>query len=288
MSVVYIPFSTSIAYTEEKRRETITFGANSSSRTLICAWSDRVQLARDLVGTMTVVASMQYIYRLPAPHPDIPGIVAMKVDIEGFGVPDDQTYNDTKVIEHSKARLTVTYGLPPFTEGGGDDDPSAQIGDERIGSEINFLQLPGEKVYWDAAQEDPLDNVDAPTILQVVDNWDVTLKDMPEVPPDLWSLKGKVNDAPVTSTRWNKTFEAETLLIADANLSTKIVAEGRRTYDVQIRFSYRPTGWNKFFRRGGDPSDPATAYKAIYNGAGAVLKPYPVADLSSVLALVGS
>lgn len=287
MSVIYLPFSTNVTYKEMERRESIALGEDAGVRKLRCAWGDRITLARDLVGSITSVGDLQYVVKQPAPHPAIPGIVAIKVDIEGSGIPDGGVYADTSVIEHTDAVLSVQYGASKVTTGGG-DDPSVVLGDERISGEANFLQLPGEKVFWDASQEDPLDNVDAPTILQVVDNWDVTLEALPQVPAGIWNLRGYVNSDSVVSARWGKTFEPETLLLADAMLSSKIVSDGSRSYDVQIRMSYRPTGWNKFFRRGGDPSNPGTSYKPIYDGSGAVIKPYPVGSFSALLALVGS
>jgi len=251
-------------------REDIRAASMEATRYLQCDWADRLVLARDLLG-YTQRSGEMVIHHRPHVYPHHSALSAEVAAVSPAGAPAPAG----GAMAWAKARLRVTYRPPAFGSAG--DDPARALVSESIEPAAEFLTVPAEDLYWDAAQEEPLgDDYELPKLVRMAE-WVYTRHRMPYIPAGTWSLIGRVNASAVTSARLNASFAAETLLYQPPQLYRRTTSDGTDGWDITYRFTYRPDGWNKFYRPG--ETDP----QPIYDAAGTVFKPYAAADFSAVV-----
>ena len=259
-----------LSHPQASPREQITGGSFEAVRHLQCDWSDRLTLARDLLG-YTEQSEETVINHRPHAYPHDASLVADAASIApaGAAAPADG------VMAWAKARLQVTYRAPAF--GSADDPPETALVSESIEPAAEFLTLSGKDIYWDASQTDALgEDYDLPKLVRMAE-WVYTRHRMPYVPSGTWGLIGKVNASAVTSSRLGATFAAETLLYQPPQLRRVTTTGGTEGWEITYRFTYRPDGWNKFHKPGSQT--PA----AIYDASGSVFKPYPTASFAGIV-----
>lgn len=123
----------------------------------------------------------------------------------------------------------------------------------------------------------PLTENEAPGWLYQSCNLVRKFSSQPSIPPQLISGIGYVHNAPYVSTTFGLTFPAETLLYCPAPISNATTNYGSSSYNFVVKFSYRPQGWNKYWR-------PETGtWEQIILPNGSVYKSYPPANLSALL-----
>lgn len=272
-SVQVLDNEISVSYTEIGDEKSPTEGANKegprATRLLECTWANRWTLLKELLGwweynsnTDTVV-----IHR-PHDYPHNQWAKCLDVNILPFG--KDVPSGVDGVSAYGKARLTVVYGVPE------EDDYAS----ESLEPSAEFLTFPNEKLFWDAAKTEPLNEDEAPGVLLNTLNWIYNRHKMPYIPVEILNLIGYVNAAAITSPTLGMTFPIETLLYQPPTLAREISVVGgdyaRLTgWRIEFRFTYRPTGWNKFPKRG-----EAFTFKDIYDDSGTLKKVYPLGDFT--------
>lgn len=222
---------------------------------LDCLASDKNDLILDLLSTPRPFAHLSSLTKPPTAFrvTAVPRPHSADTDI------DEQVYSWTDY------RLTVQYTT----------DPRRTVFSERIEPQAEFQRLDHRYFRW--ASGAPLTDAEAPGLLKRSLNFVRQFYNMPSVPAAILSGVGCVHNGPVTSTELGLTFPAETLLFLPNPIETTVTTGGTTGYNYTLKFAYKPGGWNKFYR----PS--TNTYESIYNLAGTVVKPYPPADLSSLL-----
>lgn len=240
---------------------TIGSGTFQATRTLQCAWAERTLLAQQLTGAVASVGG-QILVIEPARYPDFTLAFVTGVTISGFGKPSDSISG--LQIDYTYARLQVTYEVPQF-------DFSTDVGDqvlveERLSGFAEFLTLPSRQLYWDASQAEPLALDESPGKLVRGAEWNYTILQVPTLPAGLFDLIGKTNTSAVVSQTLNVMFAAETLLMGPLDPTRFITVNGASAWKLPISISYKPQGWNKYFRAGN-----MTTPQSLYNAAGTEL-----------------
>jgi len=231
-------------------KENCRWNGKEATRLLKCAWADRIQLARELVG-YGQLSGFDIIYHRAhryAPFKEIgDDAIALDVAIAPFAgsVPDPTSVKDA---EYRYAYLTVKYGIPDYdlpTEG-------QTYVTESLEPASEFLTLPHEKLFWQInPTKVPLESTEAPAKIIRMLAWVYTLNDLSSLPNEVYDLPGCVNKNDVYSWSLKRWFAWETLLCSDPSLRR----EGTSKWSATFRFLYRnagtfanPLGWNVFPR----------------------------------------
>ena len=243
-----------------------------ATRTLECAFADRLTLAQELRGGLRLVGE-EWVYTPPQPYPHYPAARAQDVRIEPFGA--TVAGGDPHAIAYSLARLSVVYRVPDHGETG----PEA-LASESLEPVVEFLTMPHEKLYWDAGGSQMLCESEAPgRLLRMVD-WVYIRYKLITIPPGTLELVGKVNNVELVSTTLGLVFPPQTLLYNPPQLEREVTTDGVKTWKVTYRLTYRPETWNKFPRGGSEVMQ--TIYKAD-GGGFSPFQPYEPADFSPIM-----
>lgn len=223
-----------------------------------CAWGDRLTLARELIGSVTSDGEGGYITTAPATYGPLSAATVDRVTIEPFGSVQAMP-GDAQQSSYAHAVLTVRYGNTRFRYVG----DAGTLASEELEPVAEFVTLPSQQLKWGASGP-PLRPDEAPGRLLRGLDWVYTRHRVPELNAAIFDLVGKVNEATVTSNTLGFTFAAETLLYNPPTLRRTITSNGADAWQVTYRFTYRPTGWNRFWRPDTD------TYVQLYNNAGAI------------------
>ena len=241
-------------------------------RLLLCDWADRMTLAQQLIGHVTLDGGTFY---KPQSHPEFEEARVTHVGIEPWGKTVDS--GDPQRLAYAKARLNVDYGIRDDGTGGtgGDDDPAVLV-TESLEPAVEFMTVPHEGLYWDAGKTLPLIEAEAPAWQFKTMDWVYTRHQVRTIPSGVFSLVGCCNDAVVYSYSLRHTFPAFTLLYNVPQLSRTLTALGWSVWEISFRFTYRPQGWNKFRKADG-------AWSFMYDSGGDPFIMYPPSSFTVVL-----
>lgn len=184
---------------------------------------------------------------------------------------DAKTTQDEQACEYESAILTINY------ESKG-KDPEDLVA-ESLEPTCEFIQLPHKRFLWGSASGDALTEEEAPAKQFRGLNLSRTIYKIPaDSLPDLLAPVGRVNSAAYTSSLLNMTFAAETLLYIPPTLDRTITTDGDPGYTVNMKFAFKPDGWNQFWRaKTGDWS----RIWSIQNGA--TYNNYPLGSFAALL-----
>lgn len=258
-------------------REQLTDDGFKATRELICDWDDRLALMVALKGR-SHTAGGRTVLTAPQSYPGFAKALVRDVACDPFSPAPLPNNGNPKDAAYTKALLTVQYETPKYeSQGGGGEDEGQAFVSESLEPAAEFITLSHEKLWWDAAKTTALAETEAPTKLIRMLDWVYTIHRIDAVPAATFSLVGKVNDAAVFSRSLQVTFAEETLLYNPPRLSREWTSEGLPAWSLEYRFTYRPEGWNKFYRRG------VEAPARIYNNAGAIFYGYTLGDFGAIV-----
>ena len=237
------------------------------------AWADRLTFVRSMLGGPEGSDST----RLPQSFQGRGGTGATGVKITPMG---RQITGDNGNLAWPHAVVSVTFGSLPVEAIGGDpSNPDDQTYiEERIAPFAEFLNAPADNLFWaNADRVDP--DVEVPARLDVGFDWVVTLRRQASIPYEVLTLLGKTNAQAVSSPTFEWSYEPETLLYREPDLSRTFTLNedgslSTAGWDVTLKMSYRPSGWNKFFRKG--KAEPEEMYTTKVGSER--FKPYATAD----------
>lgn len=242
----------------------------SATRVLRCAWSSRFTLADELLGGDSGRGAL---YEPKTSTGARATGIAMGPP-GGTMLPISGT-----IAGYNNAELTVTYGNGP-----GD---SADLVSESLEPTAEFLTLPPEKFLWGSGTVGTgvdLEEDEAPGMLIRGMDYVLTRYQVPYIPIALTTLPGKVNDATVTASLLLTSpgvcmaFAAETLLFGNPTLQRTTKTDNSPCWTINYRFSYRPSGWNKYWRSGAS----TPGYETLYEKGGSAYKSYPTASFAGI------
>lgn len=165
----------------------------------------------------------------------------------------------------SKHVVTVNYST----------DPEREIFSETIEPEAEFMRLDYRFFRW--SDGTPITDGEAPGLLQRTLRLVRKYRDTAVIPPEVLTKIGYVHTGVYASSLLGLTFPARTLLLVPNPVSRTITTSGSQGYNFSIAWSFRPQGWNKFWR----PS--VQAYQTLKTLSGANYLSYPEEDLSALL-----
>jgi len=246
----------------------------SAARKLKCAWADRAQLVKELLGyklpgSKTNVEPHVYPYWDPALTSRKP--IALKISVSPFGRISDGGLGQQSNYLH--AVLDVTYEVPQYTFSG--DGETTPLVEETFEGAGEFLTLPNKGMTW--GDNTPLEEAEAPGILYRMLDYTYTRHLVEVIPAAALDYMGCVNSAAMTINAISVAVGPETVLYTQPTFDRTITADGASRFNLTYRFTIKPTGWNKYRRHGS--TDPEDIY---YNGI--LYKPYPLADLLGLMA----
>lgn len=244
-----------------------------ATRRLKCAWADRLDLARELSGSAEWVEDA-LVVTPAATYPTFSAAAVRSVEISPFGSVSADA-EDSSLAAYPAAILTVRYATPS-ADSSSSASPTTLVA-ESLEPTVEFLTLSADGLRWTSTTGTALLPDEAPSRLIRGLNWVYTRYRMPVVVPATFSLVGKVNSASITSTTLGVSFAAETLLYNPPTLRRTTSLAGVSDWQVTYRFSYRPTGWNRFWRSS------TAAFEQIFT-ASAGLTVYPTGDFTALLA----
>jgi hypothetical protein len=251
-------------------REHIAHDGTNVVRTLTCAWGDRIQLAKELIGY--VVGS---IVHAPDAYDagDVPlyYIYAKAVNIEPIG-------------DYTKAKLTVTYKSLDYDVDGPSQTGQTTYVTENLEPSLEFLTLSDQKLYWDSARTaaNKLKASEVPSYIVRMTDWVYTIHRTYVMPAAVIELPGYVNSSSVYSYTLDYTFGAETLLCGNPSMLREFTSDGIATWTVTFRFTHKPEGWNNFPRTSNNAS--GITWGPIYQADSANRKViYPLGNFNALI-----
>jgi hypothetical protein len=241
-----------VAYAEElgSPTETRTNNGIEATRILRCDWSDRYDLEAEILAA----GGEQYPFRSAT------GLRARSIAIRPANGEILDASGDPTMASYQQALLTVAYRTPTTGD-------AEEVGDALISESLEpwteFYTLDWSKFRWGATDGPPIKENEAPGRLVRGVDYIFTRHESATIPAAAFSLIGKVNVASVTATLLGVTFGAQTLLYKPPTLQRSITTDGAEAWKIIYRFSYRPEGWNRFWR-------PETAtFVQLYTASGA-------------------
>jgi hypothetical protein len=255
----------------------ITLTSYEATRYYIVPWENAVAQAIAIAGNVAGGgAPNDIVYTMPMSDPDVAAAVAVSVQIDPYGKPD-QLAGDPTRITYDQAILTVkfsTAGVQPQTlEGGG-----IVLVTEDLEPWSEYLPTSNRSLFWSDGSH--LDETQSPPRLVRGLAWVYRTHFQQQVPQAAINLIGKVNDSQLTSANLGLTFDEETLLFTPPRMSIGTDAGGNRSIDLEYRFLARDSSWNEVW----NPIDQAS--QPIFTDA-AGTTPYQPYEPASFAGLVG-
>lgn len=262
MSILFTTTPALAAKIDELKGSPVESGALSgveATATVLVPWVDRWTIVDDIVGS-----------RRTYPYAPNSGALALSASISPFGKSTD----DGQGLTYEKAKIAIKYGQ---LDGQQVDGGSGTVYAESLQPSAEFMPLNHEKFRWASASGDKLLEAEAPGRLEIGLDYVQKQYQLSTVPATVLSTIGNVNSGAQVSAILGLTFAAETLLYTTPTLERTIASDGTGKWDLTMAFSYRASGWNKFWRAD------TQAYARIYIAGGSQYNNYP---LSSSLPLL--
>lgn len=240
------------------RKESVALeGGWTCSVTLRCRYEYRYALAGDLLYNRRL-----WPYSITPKGPRAKTIAIRVVNPNGNS-PISQT------MLYEDALLDINYDT---TTGDGTDLVS-----ESIEPRAEFVTLDHRNFRWESGDGEPLTEQQAPGKIVRQLHLVRTYYQLPRIPAVVLSGVGNVHFAPYNSKLLGISFPAETLMLGQPDIKRTIRTDGTDGYTLTLKWSYQPSGWNKFPQADG-------TYAEIYEaGADEPFKPYTPENLTEIL-----
>jgi hypothetical protein len=231
---------------------------------LMCAWGVRNTLATEIMTQRE-------------PYPRFPGTKAYPrvADIEPFPAKIDESAVAWGLLgslsSFESALVTISYDTS-----GADVD----LIDEVLEPTAEFMTLDHKDFRWGSGTGDELKEGEAPGKLIRGLDYRVTFHQAPYIPAAVLTLPGYCNEEALTSYTLGLTFPAQTLLFQPPTATRRITSQMVECWKLGYRFSYRATGWNKFWRQAADD------WAEIWHAGGTRYYNYPLGDFPSAFPLL--
>lgn len=214
------------------------YGGNVVTRTLRCAWSDRVALQKYLIGGSQQIGGVTII-NAGQPHPDYNLLFAAEIDIEGEGA---KSNTGTNVVAYERAVLTVQYKPVQYAAGSTTSTLSVDFSSQ-------IITLPRSQPmlkFGDGAGED-LPPEDNPGFRTTNTSFEFTRYGLTSIPVAA-ILAAELS--PVSSAYFFGA-PAGTIIFDGARSLERTVSLGATVIDLSLRFVSNPLGWNFAFDKTG-------------------------------------
>jgi hypothetical protein len=231
-----MPVTVAFTEMEGSPKETWTNEGFKATMRLLCAWSERNTLAVEVLR----YGGKAYD-RL-----SFTGARARSVTIEPFPAQVSQA-EVVGFTQYEAAVVTIEFD----TKGPEDDDMVTESWEPTV----EFLTLPKEGFFWAdsdtaGAVGTPATDAEAPGKIIYGGEYKITYGQLMAIPTQAYTLSGYVNKYDFTpySIGNGKVFGAETLLFLPPVIERVWTMEQAKAWKMSYHFSWRQSGWNKFWR----------------------------------------
>jgi len=256
--------------------EELTLDGWVGTRTLKCAWDERITLIQEL-------------WKQEYPVVTIPRLICTTCTASPF--PGKNTGSgDTSSYEYSI--VVVKYTTPSFSgETGQGSGPQIS---ESIEPTAEFITGSNLNLRWNGANSGKLVTRDeAPGKLMIGFDYVYAIEGLQILPDAILSLIGYVNDKIITPTSQGMDqfkFDPETLLFNPPSISRTFNEYGVSEWNLAYRFTYKPNwddtvapavarGWNWYWRVDKDAG--VAKFDSMFVDGGDEYKQYPSADFAA-------
>jgi hypothetical protein len=234
-------------------------------RNLKCLWADRHELLEQLLGAHQITIN-DVPYYFGQEYPYRTQVYAMRGRMKPFFDSEvDADDTEGRVASYTHAELEIEYEPAVLTE----------IAQESLANSCEFIELPNTQLYWvnsGQTSANQLAVTEAPGRIIRMQEWSYAIKEIRDIPQTWYDFAGCVNQAALYSEKLKRTYEAETLLFHGVEPRRLIPLLGEPSWEPTLKCSWKPDGWNKFYRNGMDAPQP------VYKAGGAQYKPYTPQD----------
>lgn len=242
--------------TEDWNVETGAFRATQRFKT---KWSDRITLANVFLRD----GGLPYMHA-----PDFPGLVARTASIKPF-LQGQQEGSGIGVARYKSAEVSIGYTTPS-------PETPVIIGQilttQTIEPNAEFMTLDHSQFKWGSSGGVELEPNESPGQLHIGFDYILTQQGLSAVPFHVINYPGTVNAGEVTAILLGLSFASETLLYNPPNV---VPGSQLGTWNVSYRFSFRKSGWNKYWR------SESQSYESMFNENGQY-RSYPLVDFSII------
>jgi len=271
----------------------------AAQRTLRCAWEDRLELYKQLQGSYLDTDTGEWIR--PSAYPWRDSCRVVRVSMAPWTNVTGESVSESNAAVYEYAILTVDYAT---TSAGFTPEGTQTLVEHSLTAGAEFITRPAEGAIWWHAENDAVQTDEAPGVLTGTVQWAVVVHEVQVVPVTVYSLVGHVNQADIAAAYLpeNAGFVAlkETLRYDGPSVDPEITADGDYRWRVTLKFSRKYgaaknvessdlayAGWNHFFAPGAESAERMWTSSADRTVPGAIYKPYPLSDISAMLAAVG-
>lgn len=198
-------------------------------------WADRYQAQSELLGS-------NYPHRTDVP------MFCQNVNIDPLpaqALPDGVIPN-SQLTSYEFAVLTLTFRSANPNDA---IEINGRFITETLEPTAEFMTLPHEDFAWGSTTGTELTEREAPGRLMVGMDYILSVHQAVSVPMATLTLPGHVNDGVVVAeTLGRLAFPQETLLYNSPTVVKTTDIDGNATLQLTYRFTYRPNGWNSWWR----------------------------------------
>lgn len=224
----------------------------TASVSLRVPWAHKLAILDDII-----VNRLEYPYITGSKLYASAGSVSPMDGVQALDAPHGNSYDF--------ARLDLTF--EPFEITGASDE---NVFTESIAPSAEYMILDHSNFQWGASGS-ALQPAEAPGLALRGFDYVQTRYFLSSLPGELLTKNNTCNSTAVVASLLGLTFPIETLLFTDPQATRNISTGGNSLWTLTSKFSFRPTGWNKFWR------NETQAWEDIYvkGSPATIFKPVP-------------
>jgi len=263
-----------------------------ATRSLICAWADRVPLINAVLSPAATLGTASVLgvgfFNEPFAYPQAPWLLLEEVSCRGIAGESGLSNVSLTALDGTSVSLVAyKYATVTFTYSS-QDYPAQDTGSLSLDFGIESLSAPRSAVSFSYESDSPtgadpndVPPEDSPPLRDTVVTLVRTRKNLTTLPTALIlaAAQSPVNSLPFTLINTPpmppSQAPAGTVKFEGVTTQYRTVAGGTPMWDASFRFVYRATGWNSFYR-------PGYGYVPIYR-KGTDQPYYAASDLNQLL-----
>src|SRR5208282_3420208 len=209
----------------------VRIGNSTATRTMLCAWEDRITIINQIRGGAAVIGGYYY-YTLSQVYPDAPSLPFDSIHVEGIAGDGGLSVGPNGMVAYKYARIQVVYKTLDYIEG-------VTTGTLSLDYATQFVNLPQSASTYQFPDGTKLAAQDTPPIRRGIVSMVQTRKNLASLPSSLvQTVCGCVNSVAFLGGA------PGTVLFDGAHADRRLTMTGDENWDMTYKFLYDPIGWN--------------------------------------------